>query len=89
MGTVFVDLSDIYHLKVGDIIDMNKAKDKDVKLFIGRQAWFTGKMGVYKKNVAIRINRRLYEEEEEAENGGGGNPDPEAIMLEPEEESLV
>ena len=82
---------------MGDIIDMNKAKDKDVKLFIGRQAWFTGKMGVYKKNVAIRINRRLYEEEEEAENGGrfkhdhliGGDPDPEAIMLEPEEESLV
>lgn len=64
LGTVFLDLSDIYHLKVGDVIDMNKSKDKDVKLYIGKQAWFTGKMGVYKKNVAIRINRRLYEEEE-------------------------
>ena len=64
LGTVALDLSDIYHLKVGDVIDMNKQKDKDVKLFIGRQPWFTGKMGVYKKNVAIRINRRLYEEEE-------------------------
>ena len=31
-------------------------------LFRSKQPWFTGKMGVYKKNVAIRINRRLYEE---------------------------
>ena len=59
-----LDLSDIYHLKVVDVIDMNKPKDRDVKLYIGKQPWFTGKMGVYKKNVAIRINRRLYEEEE-------------------------
>ncbi len=65
LGTVFLDLSDIYHLKVGDVIDMSKGKDKDVKLFVGKQAWFTGKMGVYKKNVAVRINRRLYEEDEE------------------------
>ena len=70
LGTVALDLSDIYHLKVGDVIDMNKPKDKDVKLFIGRQPWFTGKMGVYKKNVAIRINRRLFEEEEGAEGPG-------------------
>ncbi|MCI9146927.1 MAG: flagellar motor switch protein FliM [Hungatella sp.] len=70
LGTVFLDLSDIYHLKVGDVIDMDKGKDKDVKLFVGKQPWFTGKMGVYKKNVAIRINRRLYEEEEEAELEG-------------------
>ena len=62
LGTVALDLSDIYHLKVGDVIDMNKPKDRDVKLYIGKQPWFTGKMGVYKKNVAIRINRRLYEE---------------------------
>ncbi len=69
LGTVFLDLSDIYHLKVGDVIDMNKGKDKDVKLYIGKQPWFTGKMGVYKKNVAIRINRRLYTEEEEEADG--------------------
>ena len=36
-----------------------------MKLFIGRQAWFSGKMGIYKKNVAVRISQRLYEEEEE------------------------
>ncbi|MCI8764778.1 MAG: flagellar motor switch protein FliM [Lachnospiraceae bacterium] len=64
LGTVSLDLDDIYHLKVGDVIDMNKPKDRDVKLYVGRQAWFTGKMGIYKKNVAIRINQRLYESEE-------------------------
>ena len=67
LGTVFLDLSDIYHLRVGDVIDMSKGKDKEVKLFVEKQPWFTGKMGVYKKNVAIRINRRLYPEEEEEE----------------------
>ncbi len=67
LGTILLDLSDIYHLKVGDVIDMDKGKDKEVKLFIGKQPWFMGKMGVYKKNVAVRINRRLYEEDEEAD----------------------
>lgn len=63
LGTISLDVSDIYHLKEGDVIDMSKPKEKDVKLFIGRQPWFTGKMGIYKKNVAVRINQRLYEEE--------------------------
>lgn len=66
LGTISLDLSDLYHLKEGDVIDMNKPKDHDVKLYIGRQAWFTGKMGIYKKNVAVRINQRLYEEEAES-----------------------
>lgn len=69
LGTVLLDVSDIYHLKVGDVIDMNKPKDKDVKLYVGRQPWFTGKMGLYKKNVAIRISRRLYEEEAVSQDG--------------------
>lgn len=64
LGTVFLDLDDVYHLKVGDVIDMNKPKDREVKLYVGRQAWFTGKMGIYKKNVAIRINRRLFDEDD-------------------------
>jgi len=65
LGTISLDLDDIYHLKEGDVIDMSKPKDHDVRLFVGRQAWFTGKMGIFKKNVAVRINQRLYDEEEE------------------------
>ena len=67
LGTVVLDLDDVYHLKIGDVIDMNKSKTKDVKLYVGRQPWFTGKMGVYKKNVAVRINQRIYEGDETEE----------------------
>ncbi len=83
LGTVALDLSDIYHLKVGDVIDMNKPKDRDVKVFIGRQPWFTGKMGVYKKNVAIQISQRLFEDEEESPDGVSSGE--EGISLEGEE----
>lgn len=65
LGNVILDISDLYHLKVGDVIDLNKPKNSDVKLFVGRQPWFTGQLGVYKKNVAVRINTRIYEEQEE------------------------
>ena len=77
LGTVSLDLDDIYHLKVGDVIDMNKPRNREVKLYVGRQAWFTGKMGIYKKNVAIRINQRLYAEDEleDPENPEGSGQD--------------
>ena len=65
LGKVSLDLDDVYHLKVGDVIDMNKPKDREVTLYVGRQAWFTGKMGIYKKNVAIRINQRIHGEEDQ------------------------
>ncbi|NBI69926.1 flagellar motor switch protein FliM [Clostridiaceae bacterium] len=67
LGTVELDLQDIYHLKIGDIIDLNKPKNSSVKLYVGRQPWFTGQMGVYKKNVAVRIEERTYESEEDIE----------------------
>ncbi|MEY8337047.1 FliM/FliN family flagellar motor switch protein [Lachnospiraceae bacterium 62-35] len=71
LGTIALDLNDIYHLKIGDVIDMNKSKDREVELFIGKQPWFAGKMGVYKRNVAIRISRRLYEEDEDGKQSDG------------------
>lgn len=74
LGTVQLDLSDIYHLKVGDVIDLNKPKSGDVKLYVGRQPWFTGEMGVYKKNVAVRINTRIYEKPDE-EDGNSSESD--------------
>ena len=89
LGTVNLDLSDIYHLKVGDVIDMNKPKDRDVRLFVERQPWFTGKMGIYKKNVAIRINRRLYENETENDaTPGSGLPGQGAAPSREEEQAV-
>lgn len=60
LGTVEIGLSDLAQLQVGDVISLNKPKDSQIKVFVGRQPWFTGKMGVYKKNVAIRIEDRIY-----------------------------
>ena len=31
-----------------------------MKLYVGRQPWFTGKMGIHNKNVAVRIEDRIY-----------------------------
>ena len=39
----------------GDVIDMSRPVGSNVTLFVGRQPWFTGEMGVYKKNMAVRI----------------------------------
>ena len=51
---------------MGDVIDLNKAKNSAVKLYVGRQPWFTGKMGVYKKNIAIRIEDRIIQKDDKA-----------------------
>lgn len=82
LGTVELDLSDIYHLKVGDVIDLNKPKNSKVKLFVGRQPWFIGEMGVYKKNVAVRIQDRIY-----GEVAVGQETKAEPIPWEPEEQA--
>jgi len=68
LGTVVLDLNDIYHLQIGDVIDLGKPKNSSVRLFVGRQPWFTGEMGVYKKNVAVRIHDRIYENQDDTEN---------------------
>ena len=67
LGTVKLDLEDLYRLQPGDVIDLGKPKNGKVKLFIGRQPWFTGQMGRYKKNVAVRILSRIPGDVEEGE----------------------
>lgn len=59
LATVELSLNDIYHLHPGDIIDLGKAKETEVRLFVGKQPWFYGRMGICKKNMAIRISRRV------------------------------
>ena len=84
LGTVKLDIEDLYHLKVGDVIDLNKAKNSSVKLYVGRQPWFTGKMGVYKKNIAIRIEDRIIQKDDKAVTGL-----PEAMPEEAEIEDSI
>ena len=59
LGTVQLDLKGLYQIQVGDVIDLGKPKDSPVRLFVGRQPWFTGEMGCYKKNVAVKIEKRI------------------------------
>lgn len=54
-----MNLNDIYNLRVGDVIDLNKPQDSDVAVHIEGQQWFTGKLGVYNKNMAVKIRERV------------------------------
>ncbi len=67
LGTIMLDLNDLYCLQKGDVIDMSKPAGSNVTLYVGRQPWFTGEMGVYKKNMAVRIKNRIYKESENLE----------------------
>ena len=46
-------LSDIYHLNVGDVLDIKRPKDAPVYLNIG--GWFDGRLGVHNKQMAVKI----------------------------------
>ena len=65
LGTVQLDLKGLYQIQVGDVIDLGKPKDSPVRLFVGRQPWFTGQMGCYKKNVAVKIEKCIASQIEE------------------------
>ncbi len=69
LGEAQVSLRDVYGLKVGDVLDLNKPKETDVSLFVDQEPWFEGKAGVHKKNVAIKIHRRIDSEEEKESSG--------------------
>lgn len=56
LGHAKLQLGDIYNLNVGDVIDLNQAKESKVYLHIGGRKWFDGLMGVHNKNVAVRID---------------------------------
>ena len=55
-----LQLSDIYHLNVGDVIDLNRPKDSPIYVNIGEHRWFDGRMGVHNKNMAVMIDNTYY-----------------------------
>ena len=67
LGDTQLSLSDIYHLSVGDVLDLGRSKDSPVFLEIGGYQWFTGRMGVHKKNMAIKIDAVCYSAEQRSE----------------------
>ncbi|MBD5162058.1 MAG: flagellar motor switch protein FliM [Oscillibacter sp.] len=48
-------LSDIYHLNVGDVVDIKQPKDSPIFLNISGRRWFDGRMGIYNKQMAVKI----------------------------------
>lgn len=60
LGTTQLSLSDIYHLNVGDVIDIGRSKESTISLEIGGYQWFTGRMGMHKKNLAVKIDSVCY-----------------------------
>ena len=53
-------LSDLYHLNVGDVVDIKRPKDSPVFLNIGGRRWFDGRMGTSSKQVAVKIGETYY-----------------------------
>jgi len=64
LGETRLSLNDIYHLNVGDVIDLGRSKESSIYLDIGGYHWFVGRMGTHKKNIAVRIDEVLDQAEE-------------------------
>ena len=71
LGETRLSLSDVYHLNVGDVIDLGCPKDSSVYLDIGGYHWFTGKVGTHKKNMAVKIDNVCYQAEPRSEQAKG------------------
>lgn len=62
LGTAQLSFQDIYGLRVNDVIDLNKSRNSDVMVYVADRPWFEGKLGVYKNNVAVKLNKKVQEE---------------------------
>lgn len=63
LGNTQLSLRDVYHLNVGDVIDIGRSKDSEIYLEIGGYRWFAGRMGTHKKNLAVKIDSVCYQAE--------------------------
>ena len=63
-----LSVRDVCSLKVGDVLDLNKKKDSDVNVYVGKEQWFQGKLGVHEKNLAVKIASRKDREEIDEES---------------------
>lgn len=64
MRKVNVQMKDIYDMKVGDVIDLNQPQDSEILLSVGGTAWMKGKLGTYKKDMAVLIEGRIETQDE-------------------------
>ena len=62
-----LQLSDIYHLNVGDVINLGQKQGTSIYLEIGGYHWFTGQIGTHNKNMAVKIEDVCYQAERRSE----------------------
>lgn len=55
LGDAEMKMRDAYNLRVGDVINLGRPKDSEVYMYVDDSVWFTGVLGVHKKNVAVKI----------------------------------
>ena len=67
LGDTQLSLSDIYHLNIGDVVDLGRPKDSPIYLEIGGYQWFSGRIGTHKKNMAVKIDEVCYQAEQRSE----------------------
>ena len=67
LATAKLDFRDVYSLKVDDVIDLNKSKSSDVRVYVGGEPWYDAKLGVHKNSVAVKLDQRIEKEEIEPE----------------------
>jgi len=60
LGNTQISLNDVYHLHVGDVIDLGQPHTSPIFVGIGGYRWFTGKIGTHKKNMAVKIEDVCY-----------------------------
>jgi flagellar motor switch protein FliM len=64
LGKTKITLGDLLHLKEGDIILLDKKIEEPIEVYIENIPKILGKMGIYKKYLAIQIENYLKSEEE-------------------------
>lgn len=59
LGRAEIGLADVYNLQVGDVINLNKPEDSEVKVYVSGQPWFDGRMGVSNRKLAVQLSNWL------------------------------
>lgn len=64
LGNTKITLGDLLHLKEGDIVLLDKKIEEPIEVYVENTPKILGKMGVYKKHIAVQIENFIRSQEE-------------------------